>query len=755
MPLKETPLVDFLLVGGGLASATAAETLRAGGAEGSIAILSADVTLPYHRPPLSKDFLLKGPENANILIHDEAYYREHDIAVHLGARVARVDCASRTLATEQGAEFGFAKLLIATGASVDRLSVPGANLGGIHYLRTAADALSLYEDLAHARRAVVVGASFLGMELAAAFIARGIHTTLITKEDLLYDKLNSPEISAFFAQYYEARGVELRCKESVEKFSGSARVESVVTSSRKVLPCEIVAVAIGVHPEIEFLQNSGIDIDGGILVNQHLETNQPGIYAAGDVAHFYDPISRSRRRSEHWDNALKQGRIAAWNMLGERQSWRTVSYFFSDVFDLTFNVVGDTEQGSERLVRGSSDNKPFSVLYLNSDALRGAFLLEQSFVETKAAGGLVVNRCNLGPAKAKLTDNRFPLNQAVRQTVLILQGGGALGAFECGVVKALEERNIHPDLIAGVSIGAINAAIIASNPRRATEPLEAFWRELSLDTPDLPDEDLRRTLSSLQSLIFGSPHFFRPRWFEPILTLAALPTQWKSFYELSPLKATLSKYVAFDKLKDSPVRLVLSAVDVETGELAIFDSYVDDITPDHILASGSLPPGFPWTTIQGKHYWDGGLVSNSPLDQVVEVGGLTGKDVYIVNLWLDKRALPQSIPEVLARRDEILYAEKFRRSVRSREYVDGYRQLVEDVMAHLEPNVAEQIRRRPRYIETVGESCPLSITRIIREAVKGEPVSRDYEFSRKSIDQHIAQGYHLTTKHLQRRRPQA
>jgi NADPH-dependent 2,4-dienoyl-CoA reductase/sulfur reductase-like enzyme/predicted acylesterase/phospholipase RssA len=750
VPLKETPLVDFLLVGGGLASATAAETLRAGGAEGSIVILSAEATLPYHRPPLSKDLLLKGPENANILIHDEAYYREHDIAIHFGARVTRVDGASRTLETEQGVEFRFARLLIATGASVDRLAVPGANLSGIHYLRTATDALALYEGLAHVQRAVVIGASFLGMELAAAFIARGIHTTLITKEDLLYDKLNSPEVSAFFTQYYHARGVELRCKECVEKFSGSVRVETVMTSSGKVLPCEIVAVAIGVHPEIGFLQNSGIDIDGGILVNQHLETNQPGIYAAGDVANFYDPISRSRRRSEHWDNALKQGRIAAWNMLGERQSWRTVSYFFSDVFDLTFNVVGDTERASERIVRGSIANKPFSVLYLKNNTLRGAFLLEQSFVETKAAGGLIVNRCNLGAAKTKLADSHSPLNHAALQTVLILQGGGALGAFECGVVKALEERNIHPDLIAGVSIGAINAAIIASNPRRATEPLEAFWRELSLDTPDLPDEDLRRTLSSLQSLMFGSPHFFRPRWFEPILTPAALPTQWKSFYELSPLKATLGKYVDFDKLKDSPVRLVLSAVDVETGQLAIFDSYVDDITPDHILASGSLPPGFPWTTIQGKHYWDGGLVSNSPLDQVVEVGGLTGKDVYIVNLWLDKRALPQSIPEVLARRDEILFAEKFRRSVRSREYVDGYRQLVEEVMAHLDPNVAEQIRRRPRYIETVGESCPLSITRIIREAVKGEPVSRDYEFSRKSIDQHIAQGYKVTTEQLQR-----
>ena len=752
MSLPNGSVVDFLLVGGGLTSATAAETLRAGGAEGSIAILSAEATLPYHRPPLSKDFLLKGPEKANILIHDEAFYREREIAVHLGFRVSRVDSEKRTIEMEQGAHFRFGKLLIATGASVDRLSVPGDNLGGIHYLRTTSDALSLYKDLADVQRAVVVGASFLGMELAAAFATRGIHTTLITREDLLYDKLRSPEVSGFFAEYFRARSVELMCREGVESFSGTARVEAVLTSSGNLVPCEIVAVAIGVHPEIGFLHNSGIDVDGGILVNQHLETNQPGIYAAGDVASFYDPISRSRRRSEHWDNAVKQGRIAAWNMLGERQSWRTVSYFFSDVFDLTFNVVGDTEEVRERIVRGSIEDKSFSVLYLADNSLRGAFLLEQSFVETKAAGGLIVNRCNLGPAKAKLADSGFPLSRAALQTVLILQGGGALGAFECGVVKALEQRSIHPDLIAGVSIGAINAAIIAANPRRASGALEAFWRELSLDTPDLPSEDLRRTLSSLQSLMFGSPRFFRPRWFQPILSPAELPTHWKSFYELSPLKATLSKYVAFDKLKDSPVRLVLTAVDVETGQLAIFDSYVDEITPDHILASGSLPPGFPWTTINGKHYWDGGLVSNSPLDQVVEVGGLTGKDVYIVNLWLDKRALPQSIPEVLARRDEILFAEKFRRSVRSWEYIDGYRQLVEEVMARLEPNVAEQIRRRPRYIETVGEACPLSITRIIREAVEGEPVSRDYEFSRKSIDQHIAQGYEVTTKILQGRK---
>jgi NTE family protein len=749
MPLSETTFVDFVLVGGGLASATAAETLRGGGAEGSIAILAAEDTLPYHRPPLSKDFLLKGPDKSSILIHPETFYRERDIAVHLATRVCGIDSQARSIETAQGAKFRFGKLLIATGGSVEELSVPGADLEGVHCLRTVEDGRALHKDIARVQRAAVIGSSFLGMELAAAFARRGVRTTLIARSELLYDKLGSPEVSRFFFDYFRAQGVELIFKESVESFSGTVRVDGVVTKSGKVVPCELVAVAVGVHPEVDFLCNSGIALGHGILVNQHLETNQPGIYAAGDVANFYDPITRSRRRSEHWDNAVKQGRLAAWNMLGDRQSWRSVSYFFSDVFDFTFNVVGDTEEAHARILRGSPKDEAFSVLYLADNRLRGAFLLEQSFIEAKAAGALILGRCDLGPAKAKLSDIRFPLNRAAVERVLILQGGGALGAFECGVVKALEERGIHPSLVAGVSIGAINAAIIAGNPGDATSALEAFWRELSLDVPDLPDENLRRALSSLQSLVFGSPHFFRPRWFGPILSPAELPTQWKSFYELSPLKTTLGKYIAFDKLKDSPVRLVLSAVDVETGQLAIFDSYVDEITPEHVLASGSLPPGFPWTTIDGRHYWDGGLVSNSPLDQVVEVGGLTDKEVYIVNLWLDKRALPQSIPEVLARRDEILFAEKSRRSVRSWEHINGLRQLVEEAMGNLEPKLAEQIRRRPPYIELIGEACPLSITRITREAVEGESVSRDYEFSRRSIDEHIAQGYAITAKILQ------
>jgi NTE family protein len=202
------------------------------------------------------------------------------------------------------------------------------------------------------------------MELAAALVMRAIATTLIAKEDLLYEKLRSPELSEFFTQYFTERSVELIFTEEVKAFSGTTRVEGVVTSSGKIVPCDMVTIAIGVHPEIDFLDSSGIDLGGGILVNQHLETNRPGIYAAGDVANFYNPIARARYRAEHWDNAVKQGRIAAWNMLGERQSWRTVSYFFSDVFDLTFNVVGLTDQNSERILRGKISDKSFSVLYL-------------------------------------------------------------------------------------------------------------------------------------------------------------------------------------------------------------------------------------------------------------------------------------------------------------------------------------------------------------------------------------------------------
>jgi NADPH-dependent 2,4-dienoyl-CoA reductase/sulfur reductase-like enzyme/predicted acylesterase/phospholipase RssA len=745
-----TTSVDFLLIGGGLASATAAETLRKEGAEGKIVIISAEGFLPYHRPPLSKGFLLGKRKKENMLVLKEDYYKEKEINVVLSTKALAVDPENKIVKTDNAGEFQFNKLLIATGCSPNKLDVPGAHLPGIFYLRTIPDDEVLMQAMTGAKRAVVVGGSFIGMELASSFTKKGIQATIITMEDILYDKLYSPEVSEFFTEYYKAHGVEVVLGETIKEFKGKDRVRSVITSTGRAFPCDFVAIGMGVTPDIDFLNGSGIEVDDGIVVNEYMETNKPDIYAAGDVANFFDPVFRRHRRIEHWDNAIKQGQIAARNMMGQKQTYHAVSYFFSDVFDLTFDFLGDTADVDERILRGSIKEKSFSVLYLKNGVLQAMFFLGRPTTEAKAAESLIKNRVNLKGIKKKLSDVAFPLEEIATQTVLILQGGGALGAFECGVVRAMEEKGIYPDIVAGVSIGAFNAAIIAGNPRNATSALEAFWEEIAINTPDVPNEETRRLLSSWYSLVFGSPKFFHPRWFLPVFHPSELPINWMSFYDPSPVRELLCKYVDFERLKDSPIRLLVSAVNVETAELETFDSYRDNITPDHILASGSLPPGFPWTTIDGKHYWDGGIVSNTPLDQVIELCGSTGKKVYIVDLYPQKKTLPRNMMEVIRRKDGIFFSEKIKKDVRTRELINNYKELIEEIMSYLEPAVVEQIKQGPRYIQTMGDSSSISITRIIHEGEEGEPASKDYDFSRRSIEEHKEEGYKIARKVLEK-----
>ncbi len=745
-----TKSADFLLIGGGLASANAAETLRKEEAKGKIVIISGDNSLPYHRPPLSKGFLLGKQKKESILILKESYLREQKIDVILGTKVLAVHPESNIVETDKAGEFNFKKLLIATGCSPKRLGVPGADLPGIFYLRTIPDAEALKEAMAGAKRAVVVGGSFIGTELASSFTKSGIQTTIITQENLLYDRLDSPEVSEFFTKYYKSHGVEVVFGETIREFRGKDRVESVVTSMGKTFSCDFVAIGMGVTPDIDFLHGSGIKEDDGIVVDEYMRTTKADIYASGDDANFFDTVFGRHRRIEHWDNAIKQGQIAAKNMMGQNQAYCTVSYLFSDVFDLSFDFLGCTMGVDERILRGSIKEKSFAVLYLKDGVLHAMFLLRRPTTEAKAAESLIFNRIDLKQVKKKLPDGTFPLEEMTSQKALILQGGGSLGAFECGVVKAMEERKIYPDIVAGVSIGAFNAAIIAANPKNATPALEAFWDELALNTPEAANEDMRRLISSWYTLTFGSPKFFRPRWFMPVLHPNEFLIRWTSFYDPSPVKELLRKYVDFERLKDSPIRLLVSAVNVETAELETFDSYRDDITPDHILASGSLPPGFPWTTIDGKHYWDGGIVSNTPLDQVIELCGLTAKKVYIVDLYPNNKPLPRNIIEVMARRDEIFYSEKIRKDVRTRELIENSKKLIEEMMGYLEPAVVEQIKQRPLYIRTMGDSPSLSITRIVHEGEEGEPASKDYDFSHRSIEEHKKEGYRITKKILEK-----
>ena len=325
---------DFLLLGGGPASVSAAETLRAEGAKGSILLVSDQVYAPYGHTYLSKQFLFGALPKEKLLIHSEAYYREQAIDIMLGVAVVGVDTTKRLVRTDRAGDIHFDKLLIATGTKPIRSTIPGSVLPGIHCLHTLADAEALRQAAKNAKRVVVLGGGYLGVETATSLSRMGIRVVLIEESDLLLPQLAAPELSAFFSRFCAERGIELRVKDAAAAFQGGSSVEAVATRAGDIFPCDLVVVAIGVTPDLGFLRDSGIQLGDGILVDQRLETSAPGIFAAGDVANFLDIVFKERRRIEHWDNAVKQGRLAARNMLGRRLAYDEVSYFFCNILDL-------------------------------------------------------------------------------------------------------------------------------------------------------------------------------------------------------------------------------------------------------------------------------------------------------------------------------------------------------------------------------------------------------------------------------------
>lgn len=740
---------DFLLLGGGLASATAAETLRTEEASGSILIVSDEALAPYRRPPLSKRVLRDADAESRILINPEAFYRDNAIGLRLDTRVVAVDPAKHTVKTAAGERIGYGRLLIATGAVPKRLVAPGAELAGIHTLHALADAQAIRQSLPGARRAVVLGGGFLGMEVAMVLVDLGIAVTVVEQGPALLPRLKAPSLSAYFERYAASRNVHVLLDDTVAAFHGRDRVREMETVSGRHLPCDLVIAAIGVEPATSFLEGSGITLDNGrIVVDSLLATSAPDVFAAGDVTTFDDPVFARRRHIEHWDNAVKQGRLAARNMLGQRLPYDDVSYFFGEIGEIGFNVVGATDEGREWIARGDLDAGSFALFYLRDDVPRALFSIGRPADETRLVEGWIRHRVNVGTVREWLRDPSFALERVPPQTALILQGGGALGAFECGVVKALEEGRIFPDIVAGVSIGAFNGAIIASHPRHATEALEAFWADLSVAVMPLPFVCDERVAATMQILMFGVPGFFTPRWIPAPGTLPELPANWTSFYETAPLRELLEKYVDFPSLGTSPVRLLISAVDVETAGFEIFDSYVDELTADHIIASGSLPPGFPWTLVDGKAYWDGGIVSNSPLDLVNERCGPDGKRVFIVDLFSGSSPLPSNLTEVLLRRDEIVYSERVRSDLRHREKVGAYRKLIDRILDRLEPAEAARIRHQPEYIQLMGDGAATRITRFARNGSGQRTASLHNDFSARAIGMHREEGYAVARKTL-------
>jgi len=376
----------FIIAGGGMVAGYAAKQMVEKGLKpGELSILSADTAIPYERPPLSKGFLAGKDDEEQIRISPESFYREHGIELELGSEVRRIDIAKKILSLQAGSEIAFEKLIVATGAAVKTLDIPGSTLPGIHYLRSLADSKRIRDHASDAKRAVVVGSGFIAMEVSSVLAQKGIETVMAVRDDRVFKKMFTPEMSQAFETYFAARGVRFLKQTEVKEARGEGRLASVVLADGRTLDCDMMVVGIGVQPLTRVAADSGIDVADGVVVNEYLETAVPGIYAAGDVANYQDTLFGNRRRVEHWDNAVSQGKHCGGALLGERVPFVHVPYFFSDVFDLSYELWGDTGGAGEVIVRGDISSTSFSVWWLNGERLIAAFTMNRPDEERDAA----------------------------------------------------------------------------------------------------------------------------------------------------------------------------------------------------------------------------------------------------------------------------------------------------------------------------------------------------------------------------------
>jgi NADPH-dependent 2,4-dienoyl-CoA reductase/sulfur reductase-like enzyme len=397
----------YAIVGGGMVAGYAAKQLvESGLRSGDLTIFSADTSIPYERPPLSKSFLAGKDTEESIHINAGDFYREHGIEIRLDCPVRAVDANRRSLKLQSGEEFRFEKLILATGSRARTLTVPGADLRGLRYLRTLDDSKAIRDNAAGVKNAVVAGGGFIGMEVASVLAQRGIDTRMVMPEDRVWKQFFTPEMSAFFESYFSARGVRFRKGATVGQLRGRGKVESAELSDGGAIPCELVVAGIGAQPVTELFEGNGIEVSNGVVVNEFLETNASGILAAGDIANYPDVLFGKRRRVEHWDNAVSQAQHCAKALLGERTPFRHVPYFFSDVFDLSYEFWGDPEGATQVVYRGDKATSSFSAWWIKKARLVAAFVMNRPGEERDLAPAWIENQQKVDAAR--LADNADP-----------------------------------------------------------------------------------------------------------------------------------------------------------------------------------------------------------------------------------------------------------------------------------------------------------------------------------------------------------
>jgi NADPH-dependent 2,4-dienoyl-CoA reductase/sulfur reductase-like enzyme len=401
----------LVVVGGGLASARAIKSFREAGGDGPVTLFSLDTVVPYHRPPLSKRFLRGEAEREDTFVEPEQFYGEHDVDVHLEHGVRGLRLGERTLEFEDGSSKRFDKLLIASGATPRRLDVPGFELPNVFTLRRLDDSQAIRDAAQGARQAVVVGAGFIGMEVAASLSQLGLEVTLVHRGKGLFEVLRARQVEQFLTELYGRKGVQLVLGDEIAEFGGRSNVDSVETKRGQTFQADLAVVGIGVVPEVKWLEGSGLELDDGVVVNDRWETGAENVWAAGDVARFYDPIFERPRRIEHWSNANYAGTEVGRLIASGEGRFNTVSTFFTELFGYVFKVFGDTDLSDEIVFRGTLEDSKAIGFYLRGDELVGCVVLGQDEATEARLKELIAEHAQVADLQA-LADESAALDNA-------------------------------------------------------------------------------------------------------------------------------------------------------------------------------------------------------------------------------------------------------------------------------------------------------------------------------------------------------
>lgn len=364
-------MAGMVIIGAGHAAGQAAASLRQEKYTGPITIIGDEAHLPYQRPPLSKAYLSGSQEVERVYLRAEKFYQEKEIDLKLSTRATAIDPDAKAVELEDGSKIDYDKLLISTGSRPRLLSIPGSDLGGIHYLRTIDDVDGIRADMHEGANLVIVGGGYIGLEVAAVGVEQGLNVHVLEMEDRILQRVTTPTMSKYYDELHRGRGVQIHTNTGVTGFSGDAKVQKVMCGDTE-FAADMVIVGIGIVPNIELAEAAGIICDNGIVVDDHCQTSNPDIYAAGDCTNHPNALLDRRLRLESVPNAMDQARTSASNMLGGDKSYAAIPWFWSDQYELKLQMVGFSADGNREVMRGDMASNQFAVFYLKDNTVVAA-----------------------------------------------------------------------------------------------------------------------------------------------------------------------------------------------------------------------------------------------------------------------------------------------------------------------------------------------------------------------------------------------